>query len=122
MKRLALIISALSLIPAASLAQEPKGARSVTLTDFQAKHRAKLMAVDQDRDGRLSAAEWATRPAKMKDPQRGFLRLDTNGDGYLDAAEIDARLGKRFAKLDANGDGSVSRDERMAQRSTTTSK
>jgi hypothetical protein len=38
--------------------------------------------------------------------------MDTNGDGYLDKAEITAALTARFNRMDANGDGVLSPDER----------
>lgn len=54
-----------------------------------------------------------------------FERLDANGDGNLDAGEIDAlrdaimdravamqaRLGSQLRRMDANGDGTVSAEE-----------
>lgn len=40
----------------------------------------------------------------------GFAALDANGDGTLDAGEIDAAP-KALAKLDKNGDGQLSADE-----------
>ncbi len=50
------------------------------------------------------------------DPARAFARIDTNGDGFLDKAEIDAASAERFRRMDANGDGVVTPDERMAGR------
>jgi Ca2+-binding EF-hand superfamily protein len=44
----------------------------------------------------------------------GFAALDTNGDGTLDAAEIEAAP-RALAKLDKNGDGQITQEElRMA--------
>jgi Ca2+-binding EF-hand superfamily protein len=44
----------------------------------------------------------------------GFTALDTNGDGALDASEIDAAP-RSLAKLDKDGDGQITSDEvRMA--------
>jgi len=43
-----------------------------------------------------------------------FQRLDSNGDGRLDAAELrEARI-NRFERMDANGDGIVTHAEQMA--------
>ena len=50
------------------------------------------------------------------DPARAFARIDTNGDGFLDKAEIDEASAERFRRMDANGDGVVTPDERMASR------
>ena len=47
-------------------------------------------------------------------PNAGFSALDTNGDGTLDATEIEAAP-KSLAKLDRNSDGQITSDEvRMA--------
>ena len=43
-------------------------------------------------------------------PNVGFTTLDTNGDGVLDASEIDAGP-KSLAKLDKNSDGQITSDE-----------
>ncbi|MGC6330485.1 EF-hand domain-containing protein [Rhizorhabdus sp. FW153] len=68
-------------------------------------------------------AEAQTRVTEM------FKRLDTNGDGFVTKAEMDAsrakmreafaerrdeRRGEKFAKLDKDGSGSVSKDEFLA--------
>ena len=47
-------------------------------------------------------------------PNIGFTALDLNGDGTLDATEIDAAA-KSLAKLDKDNDGQITSDEaRMA--------
>jgi Ca2+-binding EF-hand superfamily protein len=43
-------------------------------------------------------------------PSIGFMTLDTNGDGVLDADEI-AAAGKTLLKLDKNSDGQITADE-----------
>lgn len=104
-----------------------------SLADFQAASRQRLMQADTDHDGKLSQAEFAAGMAALRaggeggpggpggqgrgrDPSRMFKMLDTNGDGFLDAAEIDAMSARRFARLDANGDGKVTAAEREAAR------
>lgn len=47
---------------------------------------------------------------------RMFERLDTNTDGYIDRAEVDAAQAERFAKADTNGDGALSAEEMHAAR------
>ena len=40
-----------------------------------------------------------------------FEQMDTNGDGYLDKAELKAAREARFTAMDANGDGALTADE-----------
>lgn len=47
--------------------------------------------------------------------QRWFDRLDTNQDGVISQAEVNARQAERFAKIDANGDGVISLEEYSAR-------
>ncbi len=43
--------------------------------------------------------------------ERWFDRLDTNKDGVITRAEMEARRAERFAKIDTNGDGIISLEE-----------
>ena len=45
-----------------------------------------------------------------------FEKIDANGDGYIDRAEIQAARDARFAAADTNGDGALSSDEMKAAR------
>jgi hypothetical protein len=47
---------------------------------------------------------------------RGFAKLDTNNDGSITRAEIDAQAAERFAKIDADRDGFVTQAEMTAHR------
>ncbi|QYE36678.1 EF-hand domain-containing protein [Polymorphobacter sp. PAMC 29334] len=114
---------ALMLIPIAACAQPaaqqaPAGgaASGVTLQQYVQRHERKLLlAADTDGDGRVSRDEFlAAAKAGKGDPAKRFARIDRNGDGMLDKAEIDAMLAKRFARLDSNGDGVLSPAERAA--------
>ena len=49
-------------------------------------------------------------PATMKRVKLIYLTLDSNGDGTLDSAEIEAAT-ERLLQLDDNGDGALSEDE-----------
>lgn len=100
----------------------------------------RIMKMDADGDGRVSAAEW-------KGKEKGFARLDRNKDGFLDGKDgamamggAQARGGKNKAKggdaagrahdsaamleqarkkfrgTDANGDGKITADELPAER------
>lgn len=96
---------------------EPYG---MTLADFQAAGRARLMQADRDHDGRISRAEWAAPPWAAASPKRHpgkvFDRLDTDRDGALDRAELDTLLARRFARMEANRDGVLTAEERGAIR------
>ena len=94
---------------------------------YAAKARERMVALDTDHDGRISKDEFAARAAKRPqtdgaakpDGARMFARLDTNNDGYLDTAELNAMTAKRFARMDANHDGMLTPDERQAMRGAT---
>jgi Ca2+-binding EF-hand superfamily protein len=50
--------------------------------------------------------------------ERWFDRLDTNKDGIITQAEMEARGAERFAEIDANGDGMISAEEFSARAKT----
>ena len=94
------------------------GDGKLSLAESQAHMRTRLMRADKNGDGKLSLEEWLARPATAKakgDPSVQFKRLDANGDGFLDAAEIDLLAKRRFEAIDANHDGTIS-DEEWAAR------
>lgn len=106
------VIAALTLSGGAQAAAEGR-----TKADFQSAARTRLLRVDSDKDGRISKAEWTEgRKAGRRDPGRMFDRLDANGDGFLDGAEIDALTARRFARIDKNGDGVLTAEERQTAR------
>lgn len=99
--------------PPASTAQAAKP--DITLAKFQKRREKAVMAADTDGDGKISLLEWTAFRAKRNakgDPAKSFTRIDSNHDGFIDHAELDAYFAGRFARLDKNGDGILSRDER----------
>ena len=68
---------------------------------------------DRDSDGAVTEAEMieaaqeriANRVGKM------FARMDRNGDGRLERAELDAMGDARFERMDTDGDGRISVQE-----------
>jgi Ca2+-binding EF-hand superfamily protein len=75
-----------------------------------------LSNADTNGDGKITRAEFTEARAKL------FVRLDRNGDGYLDKQDAPERLLARrnggggrlqqaMAMLDKDGDGRISRDE-----------
>lgn len=112
-KRLIATAIALLATPIPALA----AGEGMSLADFQAAGRQRILRADANRDGRISKEEWAAaRKNAKRDPARLFGRLDANGDGQLDASELDALLARRFQRLDANGDGVLTQEERQAGR------
>lgn len=47
-------------------------------------------------------------------PRFNFEELDTNGDGQITAAEMEAHKAERFASQDTDGDGFLSKEELVA--------
>ena len=111
-------------IASGAAAQSPP---STNFDAFAAKASQRMVALDTDHDGRISKDEFAARAAMRRqteggakhDGSRMFARLDTNSDGYLDTAEMNAMAAKRFARMDANHDGMLTPDERQAMRGAT---
>lgn len=74
--------------------------------------RGRMMALDADKDARISRAEAQAAQAKLGER---FEKMDVNNDGYLDRADMQARVAQQRAEFfkggDANRDGRVTRDE-----------
>ena len=72
----------------------------------------RMMALDTDKDGRVSRAEALAAKGKLGDR---FDKMDVNKDGYLDRADMQARMTQERAEFfkgaDANHDGRVTRNE-----------
>ena len=97
----------------------------VTQAEYQNSRRAFLLRADQDKDGKISAAEWAKGAERVRSEVREqgvdgwtvigkaglFATLDTDKDGFVTPAEIDAATGPRFARFDLNHDGAITRTE-----------
>jgi Ca2+-binding EF-hand superfamily protein len=78
----------------------------------------RLLAMDTDKDGRISKEEWKGRP-------EGFARMDTDQDGFLTKSEIEEiakRMRRRggwksgpsdalFRRMDADQDGKLTKEE-----------
>ncbi|WP_032901493.1 EF-hand domain-containing protein [Mesorhizobium ciceri] len=124
-----ILVVALSLQTVAALAQATtppptaaplaapgaSGTRSdVTLAKFQKRREKAIMAADTDGDGKISLLEWEAFQAKRNvkgDAAKSFARIDSNHDGFIDRAELNAFFAKRFARLDKNADGILTADE-----------
>ncbi|MBZ9754847.1 acid-shock protein [Mesorhizobium sp. ESP6-5] len=134
MIRRSILAAALSLLTTAALAQtgtQPPAATpppatssaaksDITLAKFQKRREKAIMAADTDGDGKISLLEWEAFQAKRNvkgDPAKSFARIDSNHDGFIDRAELDALFAKRFARLDKNGDGILTGDEMLGHKS-----
>jgi len=62
----------------------------------------------------ISAGAYAKGQGMMGQERPSFTELDSDGDGSLSIAEIQARANARFAAMDSNGDGVISADENAA--------
>lgn len=132
MRRLVFIIVAALLSASAANAQQLVADSNhdgkVTQKEYQDSRRTFLMRADKDKDGKLSKAEWDKGAdlvrAQVRDegvngwPTIGkaglFGILDTNTDGFVTPAEIDAYYGPRFTTFDTNHDGFVTGSEANA--------
>ena len=125
----AAVLGGLATIASAQTPPPAPPAGGLSFDAWSTRARERLMALDTDHDGKISKEEFAARGGMMRggasagggaapgfDPSRMFARLDSNNDGYLDAAEINAMLARRFARMDANHDGVLTDDERQAMR------
>ena len=75
---------------------------------------------DTNKDGEVSRAEFLAgrtadraQAAIEPDPEKAFVLLDWNNDGWLSGTELDGK----WEKYDANGDGIVTKDEFLKGRS-----
>lgn len=130
-------------VPALAIGQGQPGGAAVTRVAFQQKLAERFAALDANRDGMVTQAEFDARRAAMKAERRNarFAALDANRDGQVSRAEFDAgahngrggrghgrghgagRVGgtggfgrmSGFAMMDANRDGRVTLAEAIAR-------
>lgn len=102
----------------------------VTKEEFAASHAARFTEADGDKDGKLSVDEVIAMREKAQAARKAQMaaamiaRLDTDKDGFVSAAEMDAMpmMTRMFDRADANADGAISTEEaeairaRMAER------
>lgn len=132
----------------APVAQSPPAAKAMTRAQVSQKAQKRFVRLDANRDGFVTQAEAQAnagqRPQRMqrraakiaeragnraprRDPAEMFARFDTNRDGQITRAEVDARRdqraaraqgaptgargGKLFERADVNRDGTITRAE-----------
>lgn len=103
----------------------------VDKTELSAGMRQLFDGADKNKDGKVSKDEFEAQreimrgkhpehmqrsgPAKGHEHGNGFFaHLDQNGDGTIEASELQQAAAKRFERLDANHDGSVDKTELAA--------
>lgn len=77
------------------------------------------MKFDKNRDGRVTVAElpgFTRLPGVKGAVQKVFRANDTSGDGALSAEELAARAEVRFSEIDTNQDGYLDAAEIKAAR------
>ena len=102
--------------------------------EMKAKFAERLKEADTNKDGKWSKDELS------KMPEQHFAKLDSNGDGFVTQAELDAHRTERearfeekrgdfkehgikmFSQFDANGDGVVDQAEALKMAETRFSK
>ena len=89
------------------------GDGSVTQAEIDAKHAEKFAEFDANKDGKLSADEFAAlEEARRKERHKAhFERMDADGDNAVSADEFGSRSSKMFERFDKNGDGKLTADE-----------
>lgn len=80
------VLAALVALPAAAQTAAPAPAGRSAPPASPEERRAAFAAMDSDRDGRISKAEWLAAGRR----ERGFAMTDANQDGYADQAELRA--------------------------------
>ncbi|TXI05511.1 MAG: hypothetical protein E6Q73_01815 [Pseudorhodobacter sp.] len=102
----------------------------VTKEELAANRAAKFTEADADKDGKLSADEMLAMREKAEAARKAEMakamiaRIDTDNDGFVSAAEMEAMpmMDKMFDRVDGDSDGAISTEEmeaakaRMAER------
>ena len=109
--------------PAAASARRNGAARPVSPASTKRRRNAAMTISDRHRRDRARRARRAGQPMAQHGPgdmlggfhgEIDFVAIDTDGNGVLTRAELQARAAERLARADANGDGSLDRAEIVA--------
>ena len=87
----------------------------MTLDQMLARAERGFDSADTDSDGVVTTAELEAAAATLPNV-RNWSRADRDGDGRLTKDEFRSVVAWRFQRMDADGDGSVSLEERQVRR------
>jgi hypothetical protein len=73
-----------------------------------------LRTLDKNKDFKLTPDELGTRGARGRDMSQRMLEMDTNKDGKLSADEVPERMQRFIERMDSDGDGAVDKAEMEA--------
>ena len=99
-------------------AEIQKFGQNSTTARLSAQNKALFAKLDSDKNGTLSAQEFAALvPKNFRINARPMVtELDSNKDGKVSAAEFRAGRAAQFTKIDSNKDGIISQEEAKATR------
>ena len=106
-------------------ALDTDGDGKISQAEFDAAKADRFAKADADGDGKVTADEMKQaferkHEERMKKHEarmeEHFKALDTDGDGAVSEAEMQAHHVQMFSKLDADGDGFVSEEELKAHK------
>ncbi len=85
----------------------------ITAAEIEAEIAGRIERFDADGDGALAFEEAQRMREELGRDRRAerFDALDRNGDGRLDAGELDRPLERLLSRFDRDGDGAVEADE-----------
>lgn len=90
--------------------------QTVAALAAQRRNQALFAALDKDRNGMLSAAEFRELPMNVPVPNAAAVLAQVDGNRDSQATLVEYRVGKlaNFDRMDADKDGVVSQAERRA--------